>query len=97
MKIDQLNLHFFKSCIESLPKFPSYYLCFWRNTQKVLENVDVRNTWNKCVQWKKRSDKCCRPGTHHLEVETSCIKQVKGKLFNHHLAGLNNFAQKLKE
>ena len=53
MKIDKLNQHFFRSCIESLPKFPSCYLCFWRNTQKVSQNIDVRNTWNNCVQEKK--------------------------------------------
>ena len=46
---------------------------------------------------KRRSDKGCRPGTHYLEVETSCIKQVKEKLSVHHLAGLENFAQNLKE
>ena len=46
---------------------------------------------------KKRSDKSYRPGTQHFEVETSCIKQLKEKLFVHHLAGLESFAQKLKE
>ena len=50
MKIDKHNQSFFRSCIESLPKLPGCYLCFWRNTQKGLGKVDVRNIWNICVQ-----------------------------------------------
>ena len=42
------------------------------------------------------SDKCSRLGTHNLEVETSCIKQAKEKLFDHHLARLERLLEKRK-
>ena len=45
----------------------------------------------------KCSDECRRPGIHDHEVEVSCIKQAKEELLDHHLARLQNFAQKIEK
>ena len=46
---------------------------------------------------KNRSHKSPRLGSQNLEVETICIKEVKEKLLDHHVARLETFAQKTKE
>ena len=46
---------------------------------------------------KYRSHKSPRLGTQDLEVETICVKEVKEKLLDHHVARLETFAQKTKE